>query len=116
PKRSNEWADVGDINPDFRGSWENTFRYKNFSLNVLVDAKIGGDMVMHTMRYGTHTGIFKSSLQGRDAAHGGISWTSKYSNDGGTYDDGIIPEGVFDNGQMITQLDGSNVDVSGMTY
>ncbi len=64
PKRSNEWADVGDINPDFRGSWDNTFRYKSLSLNVLIDAKIGGDMVMHTLRYGTHTGIFKSSLLG----------------------------------------------------
>ncbi|WP_346319643.1 SusC/RagA family TonB-linked outer membrane protein [Chitinophaga sp. YIM B06452] len=116
PKRSNEWADVGDINPDFRGSWDNTFRYKNISLNILLDAKIGGDMVMHTMRYGTHTGIFKSSLQGRDAAHGGISWTSKYSDDGGTYDDGIIPDGVFDNGQMIRQPNGTDVDVSGMTF
>ncbi len=114
PKRSNEWKDVGDINPDFRGSWDNTFRYKNFSLNFLIDAKIGGDMVMHTLRYGTHTGIFKSSLQGRDKEHGGIEWTSKYDNQ--TYDDGIIPDGVFDNGQKITQPNGTQVDVSGMTY
>lgn len=117
PKRSNERMDVGDINARFRGSWDNTFRYKNFSLNVLLDAKIGGDMVMHSMRYGTHTGIFASSLFGRDKDHGGIEWTSKYSDDLGTaYDDGIIPDGVFDNGQMITQPDGSQVDVSGMTY
>lgn len=114
PKRSNEWMDVGDINPDFRGSWDNTFRYKNFSLNVLLDAKFGGDMVMHTLRYGMHTGIFKSSLNGRDKAHGGIEWTSKYDRQ--TYDDGILPEGVFDNGQIITQADGTEVDVSGMTY
>jgi iron complex outermembrane receptor protein len=114
PKRSNELMDVGDINPDFRASWDNTFRYKNLSLNVLIDAKFGGDMVMHTLRYGTHTGIFKNSLQGRDKDHGGIEWTSKYDNQ--TYDDGILPEGVFDNGQMITQADGSQVDVSGMTY
>ncbi len=116
PQRSNEWMDVGDINPDFRSSFDNTFRYKNISLNVLFDAKFGGDMVMHSMRYGTHTGIFKSSLQGRDASHGGISWTSKYPNDLGTYDDGILPEGVFDNGQRIEQPDGSSVDVSGMTF
>ncbi|MBO9153760.1 SusC/RagA family TonB-linked outer membrane protein [Chitinophaga sp. GCM10012297] len=114
PKRSNEWMDVGDINPDFRASWDNTFRYKNISLNVLFDAKIGGDMVMHTLRYGMHTGIFKSSLQGRDKDHGGIEWTSGYDNR--TYDDGILPEGVFDNGQTITQPNGTSVDVSGMTF
>ncbi|SIN67891.1 SusC/RagA family TonB-linked outer membrane protein [Chitinophaga niabensis] len=117
PKRSNVLMDVGDINPDFRGSLDNTFRFKSFSVNVLLDAKIGGDMVMHSMRYGTHTGIFKSSLFGRDKDHGGISWSSKYADDLNiSYDDGIIPDGVFDNGQTITQPDGSSVNVGGMTF
>lgn len=117
PKRSNVLMDVGDINPDFRGSWDNTFRFKSFSVNVLLDAKIGGDMVMHSMRYGTHTGIFKSSLFGRDKDHGGISWTSKYADDLNiSYDDGIIPDGVFDNGQTIRQPNGTDVNVGGMTF
>jgi iron complex outermembrane receptor protein len=114
PQRSNEWQDVGDINAKFRGSIDNTFRYKSFSLNVLVDAKIGGDMVVTSQRYGTHTGIFESSLQGRDKDHGGIVWTSKY--DGKTYDDGIIPDGVFANGQTVTQANNTIVNVGGMTY
>ncbi|MBX2925232.1 MAG: SusC/RagA family TonB-linked outer membrane protein [Chitinophagaceae bacterium] len=114
PARNNEWQDVGDINPDFRGGWNNTLRYKSFSLDFLLDAKIGGDMVMSTLRYGTHTGIFPSSLKGRDAEHGGIVWTSAYDNI--TYDDGIIPAGVFPDGQTITQADGSQADVGGMTF
>ena len=114
PARSNEWKDVGDINAKFRGGWDNTFTYKRFTLNVLLDAKIGGDMIVTSVRYGTHTGIFTNSLQGRDAAHGGITWTSKY--DGKTYDDGILPEGVFDAGQTITQADGTSVNVGGMTF
>ena len=114
PQRSNEWQDVGDINAKFRGSFDNTFRYRNLSLNILLDAKIGGDMVVSSERYGTHTGVFESSLAGRDKDHGGIVWTSKY--DGKTYDDGIIPEGVFDNGQTVTQANGTVVNVGGMTY
>lgn len=114
PARSNEWKDVGDINAKFRGGWDNTFSYKRFTLNVLLDAKIGGDMIITSLRYGTHTGVFTNSLQGRDAEHGGITWTSKY--DGKTYDDGIIPDGVFDAGQTITQADGTNVNVGGMTF
>lgn len=114
PARSNTWQDVGDINAKFRAGWGNTFRYKGFSLNVLLDAKIGGDFVLLTYRYGTHTGVFPNTLAGRDAATGGITWTSKY--DGQTYDDGLIPDGVFPKGQMITQPDGSQVDVGGMTY
>lgn len=117
PKKSNEWMDVGDINAKFRGSLDNSFRFKNISVNILLDAKIGGDMVMHSIRYGTHTGIFENSLFGRDKAHGGIEWTGKYLDDeGATFDDGIIPDGVFDNGQMIRQPNGTEVDVSGMTY
>ncbi len=114
PARSNEWKDVGDINAKFRSGWDNTFTYKRIALNVLLDAKIGGDMIVTSLRYGTHTGIFPSSLEGRDAAHGGITWTSKFDNK--TYDDGIIPDGVFDVGQKITQANGSQVDVGGMSY
>ncbi|PSL42859.1 iron complex outermembrane receptor protein [Chitinophaga niastensis] len=114
PARSNTLQDVGDINAKFRGGWGNTFRYKNISLNVLLDAKIGGDFVLLTYRYGTHTGVFPNTLQGRDAEHGGITWTSKY--DSQTYDDGLIPDGVFAKGQKIQQADGTQVDVGGMTY
>ena len=114
PQRSNYWQDVGDINAKFRTGWDNTFRYKNFTLNVLLDAKIGGDFVLSSYRYGTHTGVFPNTLFGRDAAHGGITFTSKY--DGITYDDGIIVKGVFDKGQSITQADGTSVDVGGLTF
>ena len=114
PARSNQWMDVGDINSKFRGGWINTFTYKNISLNVLIDAKIGGDFVMASYRFGTHTGALANTLTGRDASHGGISWTSKYNNV--AYDDGMIPVGVFAPGQKITQPDGSSVDVGGLTY
>lgn len=114
PARSNQWMDVGDINSKFRGGWINTFTYKNVSLNVLIDTKIGGDFVMASYRFGTHTGALANTLSGRDASHGGITWTSKYNNV--QYDDGMIPVGVFAPGQKITQPDGSSIDVGGLTF
>jgi iron complex outermembrane receptor protein len=114
PARSNVWQDVGDMNAKFRGGWDNTFNYKNFSLNVLIDAKIGGDFALMSLRQGTHSGVFPNSIFGRDAQSGGITWTSAYDNI--TYDDGRIVEGVFAPGQMIAQADGSQVDVGGMTF
>jgi iron complex outermembrane recepter protein len=114
PKRSDFLQDVGDINPDFRAGWDNTIRYKNFSLNILVDSKIGGDFVLASYRFGTHSGVFPNTLKGRDAEHGGITWTSKFDQQ--TYDDGIIVDGVFPDGQMITQWDGTSVDVGGLTF
>jgi iron complex outermembrane receptor protein len=114
PARSNVWQDVGDMNAKFRGGWDNTFNYKNFSLNVLIDAKIGGDFAMMSYRQGTHSGVFPNSIFGRDEQSGGIVFTSEFDNK--TYDDGRIVEGVFQPGQMIEQPDGSQVDVGGMTF
>ena len=116
PARSNVWQDVGDMNAKFRGGWDNTFNYKNFSLNVLFDAKIGGDFALMSLRQGTHSGVFPNSLFGRDAQSGGIEFTSKYPNDLKSYDDGRIVSGVFQPGQMVTQPDGSQVDVGGMSF
>jgi iron complex outermembrane receptor protein len=79
-----------------------------------MDAKIGGDFVLSSYRFGTHTGVFPHTLQGRDAEHGGITWESGYDHQ--KYDDGIIPEGVFASGQKVTQPNGSQADVGGMTF
>src|SRR5690606_15494873 len=80
----------------------------------LIDAKVGVDFVSLSYRYGTHTGVLPNTLPGRDEEFGGITWTSAY--DGQTYDDGMIPEGVFAEGQTVTLADGSQASVGGMTY
>ena len=36
---------LGNFNPKFTLGWNNTFAYKNFSLNVLIDGRVGGQMV-----------------------------------------------------------------------
>ncbi|MEJ7589116.1 MAG: hypothetical protein WKI04_16285, partial [Ferruginibacter sp.] len=114
PARSNVWQDMGDMNAKFRGGWDNTFTYKNISLNVLIDAKIGGDFALMSYRQGTHSGVFPNSIFGRDAETGGITFTSAY--DGKTYDDGRIVEGVFQPGQTVTQANGTQVSVGGMSF
>src|SRR3546814_12905845 len=70
-----------------------------------------------TLFRSTHTGVLPNTLFGRDEEHGGIRWTSKW--DDIEYDDGIIPEGVFAEGQTIARPaadGGGQVDVGGMTY
>lgn len=39
---------VGNANPDFNLGWNNSFEYKNFSLDFLVDGKFGGETVSMT--------------------------------------------------------------------
>jgi TonB-linked SusC/RagA family outer membrane protein len=62
--------EVGNITPDWVGGITNTFRYKNFSLRVLIDAKIGGDFVAGTMRWGSSA--LKFSAEGNLREEGRI--------------------------------------------
>jgi len=39
---------VGNANPDFNLGWNNSFQYKNFTLDFLVDGKFGGETVSMT--------------------------------------------------------------------
>ncbi|WP_119078967.1 SusC/RagA family TonB-linked outer membrane protein [Chitinophaga alhagiae] len=106
-------AEVGNITPDFNLGLNNSFSYKNWSLNVLLQARMGGDMFSASHQYGTGRGTIESTLPGRDAASGGIAWTDK---DGVQRNDGMIPDGVFGEGMKGTTATGLSQDVSGMTY
>ena len=115
--RSYKAEKVGKIQPDFEGSWNNTFTYRNLSLDVLLDARFGGFMASYSNKYGHAYGILESSTYALDKEHGGIEWTTQYADSKGqTFQDGVIPDGVFAAGQKVTAPNGTQVDVGGMTY
>ncbi|HOI48137.1 MAG TPA: SusC/RagA family TonB-linked outer membrane protein, partial [Prolixibacteraceae bacterium] len=116
--RSFEKQKVGDMNADFTGSVLTGFEYKNFRLETLFDFKIGGEISTYTGRYGVAYGLLESTLDNRDKEHGGFEWSTNWN--GKSYDDGFIPEGVFEKGTKVQMKDaaGNTItnDVSGMTY
>jgi outer membrane receptor protein involved in Fe transport len=57
---------IGNSEPDWIGSINNSFSYKGFSLGFLIDVKWGGDMYSATMLKATNQGIMASTLEGRD--------------------------------------------------
>jgi len=99
---------LGSAMEKFLLSNVNEFRYKNFNLFVQVDAKVGGKIASTTHQYGSEYGNYKSTLFGRDAAHGGVAWTD---DNNVSRNDGIIPEGIFGTGTVV-----NGKDISGMTY
>ena len=40
-----DWAVIGDPNPDFIFSWTNNFTYKNFDLSIFINGSIGNDIM-----------------------------------------------------------------------
>jgi TonB-linked SusC/RagA family outer membrane protein len=58
--------DLGVANPPYTMGLSNDFRYKNFSLNVLLDAKFGAVSFNNMMVYATRFGLTPNTLPGRE--------------------------------------------------
>ncbi len=79
PQRAGEKSILGNVNPDYTGGWANEVRYKNFSLNVLVDRRQGGQNFSVGNWWGTYTGVLASTLPGRE-----VDWD----------DPGLVVQGI----------------------
>ena len=108
-----ERKELGTMMEKFLASTTQQVSYKGVNLSFQVDAKIGGLMASGTHQYGSANGSLANSLAGRDAASGGVTYVD---NAGVTHDDGIIPDGVLNDGLSATNAAGQTVDLGGMTY
>ena len=52
----------GNTQPDWIGSLNNLFKYKNFNANILVDVKWGGDLYSVTKWFGDYSGITEATI------------------------------------------------------
>ena len=57
---------LGNIQPTWTGGWSNGFKYKNFSLNALLDVRRGGNIVSITNFFGDYAGVTKQTMRGRE--------------------------------------------------
>lgn len=79
---------LGNYNPDWVGGWNNEFRYKRFVLSGLVDVRRGGNVFSVSNMFGNYTGVFASTLKGRE-----VDWNNP----------GIVVKGIdVDTGQPNT--------------
>ena len=56
---------IGNVNPDWRAGFANSFSYKGVRLGVLFDMKQGGDVYSVTQRFGGLSGVLDDTLEGR---------------------------------------------------
>jgi TonB-linked SusC/RagA family outer membrane protein len=72
---------VGNVMPKFIGGFGTSFNYKAWSLDIMTDYRIGGDVGNVLYNHSTAYGLTPASLQGRDEEHGGLAY---YVDGGGT--------------------------------
>jgi TonB-linked SusC/RagA family outer membrane protein len=92
---------LGYYTADWTGGLVNTFTYKNFDLSILIDASIGNSIYSGSAQTGYYAGVYKSTLPGRGAEFGGLTYTDEQ---GRQRDDGIIFQGVFEDGTPNTVI------------
>ncbi|MCB9037877.1 MAG: SusC/RagA family TonB-linked outer membrane protein [Lewinellaceae bacterium] len=90
-KQTETIVPVGNIQPNFLLGLTNTFTYKGLQLAFLLDGKFGQEAYWGTKDWAERLGQDPATLAGRDATHGGLSWTDANGNE---RDDGVILPGV----------------------
>ena len=71
---------VGNAMPDAVGGFAASVSYKNFTLDMSFDYRIGGDVINQPWQYYMDTGIIKDAVGARDYQSGGIFYYSTTEN------------------------------------
>jgi TonB-linked SusC/RagA family outer membrane protein len=75
-------APVGSATPKHTGGWNNTFSYKNLTLGVFIDYKLGGTVLSSTWLNMTRQGMSSLSLEGRRDGESGLVFPGVYQSTG----------------------------------
>lgn len=97
-KRSNTSEKIGSLQPKWLGGLTSNLTWKNVTFGLVFDARFGGDIFSGSYNYGMSSGRLMSSLHGRTKELGGLE---RKLSDGRIVNDGMIPEGVFDNSEDV---------------
>ena len=106
---ANTQSDIGNINPDWLGAVSNTFSYKNWSFNFLIDVKQGGDLYSLDMDYGSWSGMYPATAGKNNS---GNPIRSPLSQGGG-----VLLQGVTADGKPNTvRVDASDINADGSQF
>lgn len=79
---SPDYVPVGSSIPKNTGGWANTFVYKNLTLRLLLDYKLGGTVLSGTYLNMTRQGFSQLSLEGRKNGQSGLVFPGVYQSNG----------------------------------
>jgi hypothetical protein len=66
PQRDPVKKILGNVNPKWVGGFGSDFRFKNYSMNILFDMRVGGQNFSSGNWWGMYAGILESTLKGRE--------------------------------------------------
>jgi len=93
---------IGDVNPDWIGGFSNTFSYKSWAFNFLIDVQQGGSLFSLDQYYGENTGLYANTAFINDLGNP----VRNPLDQGG----GFINQGVHEDGSPNTTRVDANVE------
>ena len=93
PQETNDVMLLGNINPNWIGSIQNTITYKNVSASFLFNLHYGGKVYSYTAAVGGESGALKETLPGRQ---NGIVGNGVVANGDGTYSKNTVRVSAHD--------------------
>jgi iron complex outermembrane receptor protein len=111
-----EYKLAGNAMPKVTGGFINNLSYKNFSLDIVTDFRMGGSIMPTGINWMTSRGLTEESLNAMDTEHGGLTYyvdangkgvqtTNGVAPDGATiYHDGMLMQGVTTTGEVNTNV------------
>jgi TonB-linked SusC/RagA family outer membrane protein len=82
---------IGNMMPDWNGGLSNTLRYKNLSLDFLIDWQQGGDLFSVDLWYGMGTGLYEETAGNNDL---GNPMRNTLEEGGGIINPGVMSDGT----------------------
>jgi iron complex outermembrane receptor protein len=110
------WMKVGNSQPKAVGGMVNRFSFKNFSLEALIDYRIGGHVMPTGVNWMLGRGLLEESTQFMDKESGGLSYYLGANGQGiqttaatgpngeAVFNDGMLMEGVTADGAPNTNV------------
>lgn len=91
---SDNFVKFGNYNPDFMVGFSNSFSWRRFNLDFLLDWRQGGTFYSYTANNLQSDGRVINTIAGRGAENGGIAWTD---DQGRQRHDGMLLNGWLEN-------------------
>ncbi len=112
---ADNWVKAGNAMPKAIGGFINTFTYKNFTLDALIDFRWGGQVMPTGINWMMSRGLLEESLNAMDTEHGGLSYYlangkgiattgSTGPNGEKVFTDGMLMQGVKNDGSENTNI------------
>lgn len=114
-KLTTERVKVGNVMPKATGGISSSLAYKNFTLDLTLDFRIGGAVANVPYQYLMGRGSLVNSMDHRDAAHGGLTYYFANNDGNNMPTQGLGGSGIYtyDNGMILpgVKQDGSKNDI-----